>query len=58
MFTYMLLEFLGAGKQMAAKRILDNFQRLWDAKIMHVVYTLVYGDITNSTHICIFSISL
>jgi len=54
----MLLEFLGAGKQMAAKRILDNFQRLWDAKIMHVVYTLVYGDITNSTHICIFSISL
>jgi hypothetical protein len=24
---------------------------------MHVVYTLVYGDITNSTHIYMFSIS-
>ncbi|MBL7176957.1 MAG: hypothetical protein ISS66_14130 [Desulfobacteraceae bacterium] len=34
-YAYMLLEFQKTVKQMAAKPIVDYFQRVCDAKIMH-----------------------
>ena len=33
--AYMILEFQKTEKQKAAKRNVDYFQRIWDAKLMH-----------------------
>ena len=37
-FSYILLEFQKAVKQMTAKPIVDYFQRVCDATIMHVTW--------------------